>query len=83
MFRWIGVLVALLLVAWLSMKQLDGAGSGASKAAAEAARTAGVEPVEFDEDAPPTKVAEQVGAQVDAMVQAGKARVDEVEADTQ
>lgn len=83
MFRWIAVLVTLLLVAWLSMKQLDGAGSGASKAAAEAARSAGVEPVEIDADAPPTKVAEQVGAQVDAMVQAGKARVDEVEAEAQ
>ena len=79
MFRWIGILVALLLVAWLAAKQMDTAGSGASKAAAEAARTAGVESVVIDENAPPPKVAEQVGAQVDAMVQAGKARVDEAE----
>ncbi|MFO1457690.1 MAG: hypothetical protein U1F18_15730 [Steroidobacteraceae bacterium] len=83
MFRWIGILVALLLVAWLAAKQMDTAGSGASKAAAEAARTAGVEPVQIDEHAPPSKVAEQVGAQVDAMVQAGKARVDEAESAAQ
>lgn len=83
MFRWIGILIATGLVAWLSMKQLDGAGSGASKAAAEAARTAGVEPMEIDEHASPSRVAEQVGAQVEATLQAGKARVDEVEAGAQ
>jgi hypothetical protein len=79
MFRWIGVLVAMGLVAWLAIKQLDGAGSGAAQAAAEAAEAAGVEAPELDADAPPSEVAGQVGAQVDAMLQAGKARVDAAE----
>jgi hypothetical protein len=79
MFRWVVILIATGLVAWLAMTQLDGAGSGASKAASEAARTAGVEPIEIDAHASPSEVAGQVGAQVDAMLQAGKARVDEVE----
>jgi hypothetical protein len=81
MFRWLGILIATGLVAWLAMKQLDGAGSGASKAAAAAARTAGVEPIEIDAQASPSEVAGQVGAQVDAMLQAGKARVDDFERD--
>jgi hypothetical protein len=77
MFRWLGILIATGLVAWLAMKQLDGAGSGASKAAAAAARTAGVEPIEIDAQASPSEVAGQVGA----MLQAGKARVDDFERD--
>jgi hypothetical protein len=83
MFRWVGVLIALGLVAWLTMRQLDDTGSRAAQAAAEAAEVAGVEAPEFDADAPPSEIAGQVGAQVDAMVQAGKARVDAAESDAQ
>jgi hypothetical protein len=83
MFRWIGVLVALGLVAWLATRQLDGAGASAARAAEQAAEVAGVEAPAIDADATPAEVAGQVGAQVDAMVQAGKARVDEAERDTQ
>jgi hypothetical protein len=80
MFRLIGVLVALGLVAWLAMKQLDGAGDGAARAAAEASRAAGVEQaVRIDANGSPADVAAQVGRQVEASVAAGKARVDAFE----
>lgn len=69
MFRILGLLIALVLVAWLSMKQFDAVGDTTRDAAA----TAGVE---LDEDTPPSDVARQVGAQVDATVAASKARLD-------
>ncbi|MCU0757813.1 MAG: hypothetical protein MUF07_01255 [Steroidobacteraceae bacterium] len=83
MFRWIGVLVALGLVAWLATRQLDDAGGAAARAAEDAAEVAGVEAPAIDADATPSEVAGQVGAQVDAMLQAGKARVDAAESDSQ
>ena len=67
--RLIAVLIALGLVAWLSMKQF-GAVDDTTR---DAAATAGIE---LEADTPPTDVARQVGAQVDATVAAGKARVD-------
>lgn len=69
MFRIIGVLITLALVAWLSMKQFGAVGDSTRDAAA----TAGVE---FEADTQPTDVARQVGAQVDATVAASKARLD-------
>lgn len=80
MFRLLGLLIAIGLVAWLSMKQLDGAGSSASQAAAEASRQAGVEDaVKIDPHSSPDQVAAQVGRQVEATIAAGKTRVDDVE----
>lgn len=69
MARILGLLIVVAVVAWLAMKQLDDAGD----ATREAAATAGFE---LDADTPPTDVARQVGAQVDATVAAGKARLD-------
>jgi len=80
MFRLLGLLIAIGLVAWLSMKQLDGAGNSASQAAAEASRQAGVEDaVKIDPHSSPDQIAAQVGRQVEATIAAGKARVDDVE----
>ena len=80
MFRLLGLLIAIGLVAWLSMKQLDGAGSSASQAAAEASRQAGVEDaVKIDPHSSPDQIAAQVGRQVEATIAAGKTRVDDVE----
>ncbi len=80
MFRLLGLLIAIGLVAWLSMKQLDGAGSSASQAAAEASRQAGVEDaVKIDPHSSPDQIAAQVGRQVEATIAAGKTRVDDFE----
>lgn len=69
MFRILGLLITLALVAWLSMKQFSDVGDTTRDAAAAAG-------VELDEDTPPSDVARQVGAQVDATVAASKARLD-------
>ena len=69
MFRIIGVLITLALVAWLSMKQFGAVGDSTRDAAAAAG-------VELEADTQPTDVARQVGAQVDASVAASKARLD-------
>ncbi len=80
MFRLVGLLIAIGLVAWLSMRQLDGAGSSASQAAAEASRQAGVEDaVKIDPHSSPDQIAAQVGRQVEATIAAGKTRVDDFE----
>jgi hypothetical protein len=66
MGRLIAVVIALGLVGWLAMKQLNSVGSAAHS------------------KAPPREIAADVGRQVDAQVQAGKARTDEqVEAESQ
>jgi hypothetical protein len=59
MGRLITLVIALGLVAWLAMKQLNSVGSAAHS------------------KAPPREVAADVGRQVDAQVQAAKARTDE------
>jgi hypothetical protein len=69
MARILGLLIVVALVAWLAMTQLNAAGDTTR----EAAEAAGVE---LDADTQPTDVARQVGAQVDATVAAGKARLD-------
>jgi hypothetical protein len=84
MFRWVGILIAVGLVAWLSMTQLDGAGSSASQAAEAAAEMAGVdgdEALEIDPGSSPDQVAAQVGRQVEATLKAGKTRVDDFESE--
>lgn len=84
MFRLVGLLVAIGLVAWLSMKQLDGAGSSASQAAEAASEMAGVDgdaAVKIDANSSPDQVAAQVGRQVEATIAAGKTRVDDFERD--
>lgn len=75
MFRLIGIVLALAIVGWLVTRQLDGARS-ASRSAAE---TAGAVGVAVDPDARPSDVAAQVGKAVEAQVQGGKSRVDDVE----
>ena len=80
MFRLLGILIAIGLVAWLSMKQLDGAGSSASQAAAEASRIAGTPgAVKIDPHSSPDQIAAQIGQQVGATIAAGNTRVDDVE----
>jgi hypothetical protein len=78
----IGVLIALGLVAWLSMKQLDDAGSSASQAAEAASEMAGLEgdaALRIDPRSSPEQVAAQVGRQMEAAIAAGKTRVDDFE----
>jgi hypothetical protein len=80
MFRLVGLLIAIGLIAWLSLKQFDGAGRSASQAAVEASRVAGVEnAVELDPNGSPRDVAAQVGRQVEATIAASKTRVDDFE----
>lgn len=80
MWRLIGVLIAVGLVAWLATQQLDGTGDNAAQAAAAAARAAGVDnAVTIDPHASPAEVAAQVGQQIEASVAAGKARIDAFE----
>jgi hypothetical protein len=84
MFRLVGLLVAIGLVAWLSMKQLDGAGSSASQTAEAASEMAGVDrdaALKIDPHSSPDQVAAQVGRQVEATIAAGKTRVDDFERD--
>ncbi len=84
MFRLVGLLVAIGLVAWLSMKQLDGAGSSASQAAEAASEMAGLDgdaALKIDPGSSPEQVAEQVGRQMEATIAAGKSRVDDFERD--
>jgi hypothetical protein len=82
MFRWVGILIAVGLVAWLSMRQLDGVGSSASQAAEAASEMAGVDrdaALKIDPHSSPDQVAAQVGRQVEATIAAGKTRVDDFE----
>lgn len=84
MFRWVGILIVLGLVAWLSMKQLDSAGSSASQAAEAASEMAGVDgdaALKIDPGSSPGQVAAQVGQQVEATLAAGKTRVDDFESE--
>ncbi|MEZ5487313.1 MAG: hypothetical protein R3E75_06660 [Steroidobacteraceae bacterium] len=80
MWRLIGVLIAVGLVAWLAARQLDGTSHSAAQAAATASRAAGVDDaVTIDPNASPAEVAVQVGQQIEASVAAGKARIDAFE----
>jgi len=84
MFRLVGILVAIGLVAWLSMKQLDGAGSSASQAAEAASEMAGLDDdaaLKIDPGSSPGQVAAQVGRQMEATIAAGKTRVDDFESE--
>jgi hypothetical protein len=84
MWRMIGVLIALGLVAWLSMTQLDGAGRSASQAAEAAAEMAGADgddALKIDPGSSPEQIAAQVGRQVEATLAAGKTRVDDGESE--
>jgi hypothetical protein len=75
MFRLIGIVLALAIVGWLVTRQLDSA-RNASRSAAESAGAVGVK---VDPDARPSDVATQVGKAVEAQVQGGKSRIDDVE----
>jgi hypothetical protein len=82
MFRLVGILVAIGLVAWLSMKQLDDAGSSASQAAEAASEMAGLDDeaaLKIDPGSSPEQIAAQVGRQMEATIAAGKTRVDDFE----
>lgn len=84
MFRLVGILVAIGLVAWLSMKQLDGAGSSASQAAEAASEMAGLDgdsALKIDPGSSPEQVAAQVGQRMEATLAAGKTRVDDFESE--
>lgn len=70
MFRLIGILLALALVAWLALRQVD----DTNDALADAAESAGVE---VDRDASPRENVEAIGRQVDANIAASKRAVDE------
>jgi hypothetical protein len=75
MFRLIGIIVAVALVAWLATRQLHDAGRE-TRAAAQAA---GASDLRIDDNARPADVAAEVGRAVDAQVQASKQRLDAAE----
>lgn len=70
MLRLIGILLALALVAWLALRQVE----DTNDALADAAETAGVE---VDRNATPRENVEAIGREVDATIAAGKRSIDD------
>lgn len=75
MFRFIGIIIALGLVAWLTTRQVD----DARNATQAAAKAAGVTGIKVDKNASPSEIAAEVGRAVEATAAESKARVDAAE----
>jgi hypothetical protein len=79
MFRLIGIVIVLGLVAWLTLRQVEDANTTID----DTLDSVGAAGVEIDRDARPSDAARAVGRHVEATVASSKSRVDDaLEADT-
>ena len=79
MFRLIGIVIVLGLVAWLTLRQVEDANTTID----DTLDSVGAAGVEIDRDARPSDAAQAVGRHVEATVASSKSRIDDaLEADT-
>jgi hypothetical protein len=79
MFRLIGIVIVLGLIAWLALRQVEDANATID----ETLESVGAAGIEIDRDALPSDAARAVGRHVEATVSSGKSRIDDaLEADT-
>ncbi|MEZ5459746.1 MAG: hypothetical protein R3E65_10720 [Steroidobacteraceae bacterium] len=73
MFRLIGIVIVLGLVAWLALRQVEDANATLD----ESLDSVGAAGIEIDRDAHPSEAVRAVGQHVEATVASGKSRIDD------